>query len=185
MSQELFVNGVNADGTVGYEIPIDSEVVARAARGDKLTKDELNTLRLKKRGSEAHFGVAEGVDAEKLDSAGWGVIFPAGLTERSREAIREALKPLLDHRRSQAGETYQEYMDPESGVRVGETKVDFLKRYGRLLQLRPGWRDELQRHGFTHALLPNDQPLVEALQQLGWRRIYGDQTATLLVATTS
>jgi hypothetical protein len=63
--------------------------------------------------------------------------------------------------------------------------ADFLKRYGRLLQLRPGWRDELQRHGFTHALLPNDQPLVEALQQLGWRRIYGDQTATLLVATTS
>jgi hypothetical protein len=131
MSQELFVNGVNADGTVGYEIPIDSEVVARAARGDRLSKDELNTLRLKKRDSESHFGVAEGVDAEKLDSAGWGVLFPAGLPENSREAIKEALKPLLDHRRSQAGETYQEYMGRESGVRPGETKAEFLKRYGR------------------------------------------------------
>lgn len=157
MSQELFVNGVNADGTVGYEIPIDSEVVARAARGDKLTKDELNTLRLKKRGSEAHFGVAEGVDAEKLDSAGWGVIFPAGLTERSREAIREALKPLLDHRRSQAGETYQEYMDPESGVRVGETKVDFLKRYGRGPgPARP--REEDGRPGVPYYLLIAGSP---------------------------
>lgn len=63
--------------------------------------------------------------------------------------------------------------------------ADFLKRYGRLFQLRPGWRDELQRYGFTHALLANDQPLVEALEQLGWRRIYRDGTATLLVATTT
>lgn len=131
MSQELCVNGVNADGTTGYDFPIDTEIVARAARGDKLTKDELNTLRLKKRGADSHFGVAEGVDAEQLDSAGWGVLFPAGLPESSREAIKEALKPLLDHRRAQAGETYQEYIDPERGVKNGESKAEFLKRYGR------------------------------------------------------
>ena len=131
MSQELFVNGVNADGTVGYDIPIDSEIIARAARGDKLTKDELNTLRLKRQAAESHFGVAEDVDAEKLDSAGWGAIFPAELPEKSREAIKEALKPLLDHRRAQAGEVYQEYIGPERGARNGESKAEFLKRYGR------------------------------------------------------
>jgi hypothetical protein len=131
MSQELFVNGVNADGTVGYEITIDSEIIARAARGDKLTKDELNTLRLKMRNAESHFGVAEDVDAEKLDSAGWGVIFPAALPDRSRDAIKEALKPLLEHRKAQAGELYQEYLGSERGAKSGESKAEFLKRYGR------------------------------------------------------
>ena len=131
MSQELFVNGVNADGTVGYDIPIDSEIIARAARGDKLSKDELNTLKLKRQGAESHFGVAEGVDEEKLDSAGWGVIFPAGLQDKSRDAIKEALKPLLDHRMAQAGELYQEYIDSERGAKNGESKAEFLKRYRR------------------------------------------------------
>ena len=131
MSQELFVNGVNADGSVGYELPITSEDIARAARGEKLTKDERNTLKLKKRQELTHFGVAEGIDAEVLDSAGWGVIFPASLPEKSREAIQEALKPLLDHRREQAGELYQEYTGPERGVRPAESKAEFLKRYGR------------------------------------------------------
>ncbi|HEX5839415.1 MAG TPA: hypothetical protein VFY26_16380 [Anaerolineales bacterium] len=131
MSQELFVNGVNADGTIGYDIPIDSQIIARVARGEKLTRDELNTLRLKKQNALAHFGVAEGVDPEKLDSAGWGVIFPAGLSERSCDAIKEALKPLLEHRKAQAGECYQEYIGPERGVGKNESKADFLKRYGR------------------------------------------------------
>jgi hypothetical protein len=131
MSQQLFVNGVNADGTVGYDIPIDSKIIARAARGDKLTKDELNTLKLKKQAAESHFGVAEGVDAEKLDSAGWGVVFPAGLQDKSRDAIKEAIKPLLDHRRAQAGEIYQEYIGSERGAKNGESKAEFLKRYGR------------------------------------------------------
>ena len=131
MSQELFVNGVNADGTIGYEIPIDSQLIARAARGDKLTRDELNSLRLKKQNALAHFGVAEGVDAEKLESAGWGVIFPAGLPEKTRDAIQEALKPLLEHRKTQAGECYQEYLGSERGLQNGESKAEFLKRYGR------------------------------------------------------
>src|ERR1041385_1036095 len=131
MPKELFVNGVNADGTVGYDIPIDSEIIARAARGDKLSKDELNTLKLKIQAAESHFGVAEDVDAEKLNSAGWGVIFPAELPEKSQDAIKEALKPLLDHRQAQAGEVYQEYIGTERGAKTGESKAEFLKRYGR------------------------------------------------------
>jgi hypothetical protein len=34
--------------------------------------------------------------------------------------------------------------------------------------------------GFTHALLPNDYSLLEALEQLGWKRLYRDSVATLL-----
>jgi hypothetical protein len=56
----------------------------------------------------------------------------------------------------------------------------FLKDYARLVQVRPGWQQQLARYDFTHALLPNDYSLVPALQQLGWTVTYRDGTATLL-----
>jgi hypothetical protein len=58
--------------------------------------------------------------------------------------------------------------------------ADFLKRYARLVQVRPGWEAELGKYDFTHALLPNDYSLVPALEQIGWRVIHRDGTATLL-----
>ena len=57
---------------------------------------------------------------------------------------------------------------------------EFLKQYARLTQLRPGWRAQIDEFGFTHALLPNDYSLVPALESLGWKRLYRDETATLL-----
>jgi hypothetical protein len=57
---------------------------------------------------------------------------------------------------------------------------EFLTQYARLTQLRPGWRSQLDEFGFTHALLPNDYSLVQALEALGWKRLYRDGTATLL-----
>jgi hypothetical protein len=56
----------------------------------------------------------------------------------------------------------------------------FLKDYSRLVQVRPGWRQQLEQYRFTHALLPNDYSLIPALEQVGWRRVYRDTTATLL-----
>ena len=53
---------------------------------------------------------------------------------------------------------------------------EFLKQYARLTQLRPGWRAQLDEFGFTHALLPNDYSLVPALEALGWKRLYRDET---------
>jgi hypothetical protein len=58
--------------------------------------------------------------------------------------------------------------------------ADFLKRYGRLVQARPGWRGYWDSFGFTHALLPPDAPLLAALEQAGWRPIYTDSAAILL-----
>jgi len=57
---------------------------------------------------------------------------------------------------------------------------DFLKRYSRMVQLRPGWRDIWDSFHFTQALMPNDFPLVWALEQIGWRPLYQDGTAILL-----
>jgi hypothetical protein len=58
--------------------------------------------------------------------------------------------------------------------------AQFLKDYARITQVRPGWQDLWNRWQFTHALLPNDYPLIPALQQLGWRGLYTDRTCVLL-----
>jgi len=58
--------------------------------------------------------------------------------------------------------------------------AEFLKQYARMTQVRPGWREAWDSFGFTHALLPNDYSLIPALEQLGWRQVYRDGTATLL-----
>jgi len=61
--------------------------------------------------------------------------------------------------------------------------ADFLIRYGRLVQVRAGWQQDWNSFGFSHALLPPDAPLRAALEQAGWRAVYSDQTAVLLVAS--
>lgn len=58
--------------------------------------------------------------------------------------------------------------------------AQFLRDYARMTQVRPGWQELWNRWGFTHALMPNDYPLIPALEQIGWRELYRDKTATLL-----
>ena len=58
----------------------------------------------------------------------------------------------------------------------------FMKDYIGLVEVRPGWREQVARLGFTHALLPVNYSLVPALEQSGWRTVYKDATATLLAA---
>ncbi|MCU1257372.1 MAG: hypothetical protein JWO80_257 [Bryobacterales bacterium] len=58
--------------------------------------------------------------------------------------------------------------------------AEFLKQYGRMVQVRPGWRQILDSFQFTHALLPNDYSLIPALEQIGWKPLYHDNVATLL-----
>ncbi len=57
---------------------------------------------------------------------------------------------------------------------------DFMKQYVRLVEVRPGWRKQVDDWRFTHALLPNDYSLLAGLQQAGWRTVWRDSTATLL-----
>src|SRR5262249_18068779 len=46
------------------------------------------------------FGVPFGMDPQKLEEAGWGIVFP----EDTSQEIRTALNPLIELRRSQAGD---------------------------------------------------------------------------------
>lgn len=58
----------------------------------------------------------------------------------------------------------------------------FMKRYISLIEVRPGWRQQVAALGFTHALLPGNYSLIPALEQAGWRTVHKDATATLLAA---
>jgi hypothetical protein len=61
--------------------------------------------------------------------------------------------------------------------------AEFLKQYGRLIQLLPGWKEYWNSFGFSHALLPHDSALIPALEDAGWKPLYEDGTATLLGAS--
>lgn len=56
----------------------------------------------------------------------------------------------------------------------------YMKAYLNLVELRPGWREQVERIGFTHALLPNSYSLIPALEAAGWHKLYSDNVATLL-----
>jgi hypothetical protein len=141
MSQELQLNGINADGSSYSDelgTPITTEMIAKVARGQKLGPEDVRDLKQRKALDQQktdHFGVQEGADPTKLDESGWGVVFPNNLPPKSVEALKEALKPLLDHRKKQAAAQqeiyYREFIGEEHGYKQGETKNDFLKRFGK------------------------------------------------------
>jgi hypothetical protein len=70
-----------------------------------------------------------GTDPKDLSTTGWGVIFH----ERASTAVREALAPLLEHRKAQAGrevEHYYKEFSGEHGYHDGQSKEDFLAESG-------------------------------------------------------
>lgn len=140
MSQPLYLNGIDADtGGPIYDEPIDTEIIAKVARGQKITPEDLKDAKVRRlldiKKNNPDFSTAEGIDNADLSQTGWGVIFPASLPQKSVNAIKDALKPLLDLRKKQAtaiDETfYKEFIGPDSGYKNGESKNDFLKRCGR------------------------------------------------------
>ena len=73
-----------------------------------------------------HYGLKEGHDPKKLDESGWGVIF----AHDAEPALVDALRPLLDWRKEQAGEYYREYTGGMGGFRPNDTKTTWLGRQG-------------------------------------------------------
>jgi hypothetical protein len=134
LAQLLIGNGI--DATTGEYLlpPVDVRELARLATGGKLDAGELTDLQSKTRASrQANFRPVDGVDPGDLAQTGWAVVFPAvdaGSEAASRQAaIRDALAPLLAHRRAAAGALYREYTG-ELGYQAGETKQQYLARQG-------------------------------------------------------
>jgi hypothetical protein len=130
----LLFNGIDA-ATGKYALPsLSADEVTRIALGEPLDAAEIAALRARFEAANAEtLGVAEGVDAEDLAQAGWGVIF----ARDADPAIRDALRPLLDRRRADASAVsagrYREVAGAD-GYRPDETSTAFLGRFG----LAPG-----------------------------------------------
>lgn len=101
-----------------------------AAPSDLTTPDHLRDLQfLHQIKTEETFALAEGYDARDLAQSGWGAVF----AHDANPAVREALQPLLDHRRAQAAATHEgrfREFSGAAGVQPGDRKNDFLGRHG-------------------------------------------------------
>jgi len=127
-------NGIDAETGEPLLPSLPVETVAAMARGQPIAKEELDELRARvtvlKTRREDDYGVMAGVDPNDLAQAGWGVIF-AFEDEGELPALREALGPLLNLRRSQAGERYRdETVDPKFFYQPGESMNAWRSRNG-------------------------------------------------------
>src|SRR5215510_223010 len=80
------------------------------------------------RGAEAdsRFLAIADVDPNNLAEAGWGIIFPS----KADPAIREALQPLIEHRRQQVREeSLFKVFEGPSGFQTGDTVRSWLSRF--------------------------------------------------------
>ncbi|HBL31554.1 MAG TPA: hypothetical protein DD490_32430 [Acidobacteria bacterium] len=90
--------------------------------------DVLEMLRSRPWRPEAK-AMVPGFEARSLTESGWGAVFPRG-PEGVDPALREALRPLLDHRQEQAA-ACKEIRYRELELRRGEDLDGFLVRHGR------------------------------------------------------
>lgn len=128
-SSDIVFNGVNG-GTGDYLVPpLSSDQLFRVAKGEALDPSDLAQLRRRADSADTtYLGTKAGVDPDKLEEAGWGIIFAYG----SDPAVRDALKPLVEHRREQASaqneQRFKEYTDADA-IRPGETSQQFRLRH--------------------------------------------------------
>lgn len=103
---EILANGI--DGESGHYAlpPLNVSVLSDAIVGEPVDPAALADLRRHWfQVKEPTYALKEGRSPHRLDEAGWGVIFHAD----ADPAIRDALRPLLDRRKAQAGDLYREY----------------------------------------------------------------------------
>src|SRR5215510_8970403 len=90
---------------------IDEDPNAVQARGDKENTD---------------FLAVSDVDPGKLEEAGWGIVFARGVDP----AVREALEPLIEHRRKQVGDpALFKVFDGTAGYQPGDSVAAWLSRF--------------------------------------------------------
>ncbi|MBI1323420.1 hypothetical protein GC170_09570 [bacterium] len=127
-SQKQFVfNGVNGSTGRYFTPPMSIERLAEVARASFSPPEDQERKFLRERAKKpGFFRPIGGIDPKKISESGWGVIFP----QKCDPAIVDALKPLLDHRQSEAGDLYRIFQGSDGyATGTGETNVDFLRRF--------------------------------------------------------
>jgi hypothetical protein len=126
-TEDAVVNGVNVR-TGGYAVPsLPARLLAAIAERRPLSPQELAEVKERLHRAKPHLGVADHIDPRDLSQAGWGVVFAKD--DPDAAAAREALQPLLETRREQAGKLYREFVGGD-GVVAGEPGRSFLARNG-------------------------------------------------------
>jgi hypothetical protein len=77
------------------------------------------------------FGMLGELDPNNLTQSGWGIIFAADADPK----IKESLRPLLEHRRSQT-DTLFRIFEGENGYRPGDTAPKWLARFPRNVSMQ-------------------------------------------------
>jgi hypothetical protein len=154
----VFANGVSAD-TGKVLDDIDDSTGRRIA--DSAIKREEDISAGKKRTERAKtFGPVAGVNSEELSQAGWGVVFPA---EFDSAPIEEALTPLFEQRRKEAGDLFKIFKGPQ-GWRAGESAEDWLARQGNAGRKGPGLDLVVPEAGVPYYLLIVGSPEALPMQ---------------------
>ncbi len=127
--EELFVfNGINGASGDYLMPPMHPKAVVELAQGKQPDETQREAAQRHAESQEDHFAPREDVDPKSIAESGWGIIF----THDADPAIREALKPLLDHRKAEAAsinpDRYREFSGP-LGYRPNERKAAFLSRH--------------------------------------------------------
>jgi hypothetical protein len=106
---------------------LDSAALDHFRSGGAAESVAAETLAAKADSGESHFGTVGDVDPNDLSQAGWGVLFGPSVDQR----IKDALQPLLDHRKAQAkGEGLFKVFEGPSGFQPGDTAQTWLARQG-------------------------------------------------------
>jgi hypothetical protein len=130
IAKPIFSNGIFAhEGS--YAIPpLPAPDLCKMILAQKGDREDIDEVRFWARyQGEVSFGIDVGLDEKDLSSAGWGVVFPHNMDP----AVIEALRPLIEWRRSQASarrEDYFKVFSGSNGYRPGESKANWMRRMG-------------------------------------------------------
>lgn len=123
---KLHFNGIDASTGTYVTPPLSPRQVAKLAASVPFDEDELHELQRKwQLKVQSHLGTIAGVDSQKLEEAGWGVVFAPSVSDD----VKEALKPLLDLRENQAGKYYHDFSG-ERAFCINDSKTSFLSKSG-------------------------------------------------------
>lgn len=113
-------NGVDLD-TGQTSPPLTTRQIVQYAHKTAIEPRAIAHGRIRR---EDQLGLESAYSSARLVEAGWGVIFASG----EDPGIRDALRPLLEHRKQAACSRYREFFGAD-GYRPGEGKITFMKRH--------------------------------------------------------